>query len=294
MYYMIKIRIFTDFHKATDDPTSNYLESSGMKLDPDYNKTFCFTSGDDYTHVILLNCPTPNISHIPKKNVIGIAMEPVQFLRGFAPICPSVKLKDFIEYVQKYVGKYYVGDQFDLPKPFIERCRYRNSSIQMVPYPEKKKIMSIMISNKVSAPGHKYRHMLVLEILKHNLPVDIYGRGCVYYKQYDVRFKGFFKDNEPYEDYKFHIAIENFESNHYFTEKIINPLLLNCSPIYLGCRNIDEYFPDVVIKLNGDIEHDIKLIKSICDSHEKYQKQIDIDKIQKTISIKNLINEFTN
>ena len=40
------------------------------KLDPDYNKTFCFTSGDDYTHVILLNCPTPNISHIPKKNSI--------------------------------------------------------------------------------------------------------------------------------------------------------------------------------------------------------------------------------
>ena len=291
---MIKIRIFTDFHKATDDPTSKYLESSGMKLDPDYNKTFCFTSGDDYTHVILFNCPIPNISHIPKKNVIGIAMEPVQFLKGFAQITPSVKLKDFIKYAQQYVGKFYVGDQFDLPEPFLQGCRYCSSSIHMIPYPTKSKIMSIMISNKIFAPGHKYRHMLVREILKHNLPVDIYGRGCMYYKQEDARFKGLFKQNEPYEDYKFHIAIENFESNHYFSEKIINPLLLNCSPIYLGCRNIDEYFPDVVIRLNGDVEHDIKLIKSICDSHEKYQKQIDIEKIRKTISIKNLINEFTN
>lgn len=88
--------------------------------------------------------------------------------------------------------------------------------------------------------------------------------------------------------------LKNFESNHYFSEKIINPLLLNCSPIYLGCRNIDEYFSDVVIRLNGELEHDIKLIKNICDRPEKYQKQIDIKKIQKTISIKNLINEFTN
>ena len=293
---MIKIRIFTDFHNLNDDTTFIYLKSSDIKDDPDYNKTFCFTNDNDYTHVILINCPTPNISHIPKQNVIGLAFEPVQFLKGVhtMQMNPSLKLKKFIDYAQKHVGKYYVGDQFDLPEPFVEGCGYLTSSGYTVTPPKKTKLMSIMISNKVFAPGHKYRHILTREILKHDLPIDIYGRGCKYYTQEDARFKGCFDRNEPYEDYKFHIAIENFQCNHWFSEKIMNPLLLNNIPIYLGCRNIHNYFPDSVIKLNGNIDHDIQLIKDICENPEKYTKQIDIDKVKKTISIKNIVDEFSN
>lgn len=149
------------------------------------------------------------------------------------------------------------------------------------------------MSQKGFAPGHKYRHILSQKILEENLPVDIYGRGCPYYNHLnDVRLKGPFQKNEPYEHYMFHIAIENFECNHYFSEKITNTLLWQSTPIYLGCRNIDDYFPDSVIKLNGNVDHDIKLIRNICENPENYRKQIDIDKVKKTISIKNIINEF--
>lgn len=292
---MIKIRIFTGHHSVDQDTTHIFLKHSEIGHDVDYNKTFCFTNDDDYTHVILINCPTPDISHIPKENVIGLAFEPIQFLKGTNDTPIEEKLKDFIPYAQKHIKAYFIGDKMDLPDPFVEGYGYINSTCDVdIPEKVKKtKTMSIMMSQKGFAPGHRYRHILSQKILEENLPVDIYGRGCPYYNHLnDVRLKGPFQKNEPYEHYMFHIAIENFECNHYFSEKITNTLLWHTTPIYLGCRNIDNYFPDSVIKLNGNVDHDIQLIKNICENPEKYRKQIDNDKVKKTISIKNIINEF--
>ena len=48
------------------------------------------------------------------------------------------------------------------------------------------------------------------KILKHELPIDIYGRGCInYIKFHSPYIKGNFENLEPYENYDFHIAIEN-------------------------------------------------------------------------------------
>ena len=66
---------------------------------------------------------------------------------------------------------------------------------------------------------------------------------------------------EPYENYQFHICIENFIKPHYFSEKITNSLLCSATPIYHGCINIDSYFPDNIIHLSADVEKDILLLK---------------------------------
>jgi hypothetical protein len=121
----------------------------------------------------------------------------------------------------------------------------------------KPKIMSLIISEKLWTNGHIYRHIIANEILNTDLPIDIYGRGCFIHKiselrsnedinMVDDRIKGIFECEEPYLDYKFHICIENFQLDDYFSEKIINPLVTNTIPIYLGCKNIKKYFPDVV------------------------------------------------
>ena len=39
---------------------------------------------------------------------------------------------------------------------------------------------------------------------------------------------GNFIDDEPYKDYLYTISIENFACNHYFSEKIISPIMFNC------------------------------------------------------------------
>jgi hypothetical protein len=236
------------------------------------NKKIYITEDEDYTHAILINTPMPNLT-IPKENVIGLAFEPVKFL-GLSSI--------FIEYAKKNIGKYYIGDKNNLPEPFIEHFGYMWYSRPLKEITYKPNLMSIILSNKRSAPGHKYRHEMVKKIIEFGLPIDIYGRGSNNYS-YD-RVKGSFIDAEPYENYYFSICIENYECNHYFSEKIINPILYNCTPIYIGCKNIDNYL-DNVIKMSGNIEKDILLIKDVITNPNNYYKKTYTEKHLRTVNL---------
>lgn len=281
---MIKIRVFSSFSPSDFDSSEPFIRTSELKDDPDYNNLYCFTNANDYTHAILLNTPMPKLT-IPKDNVIGLAFEPIHFL-GLT--------QQFLSYAKTHIGKYYIGDKMDLPMPFIEHFAYMwyRTPLKTI-QPNKTKVMSIMISEKLNAPGHKYRHILVQEILKTNLPINIYGRGCELYKNVnDIRIKGKFDNNEIYDEYMFHICIENFTTSHYFSEKIMNTLVSNTTPIYWGCKNIHSYFDDAVINLTGDVGNDIELLKRICQNPDEYIKKLDIDSIKKTINIKNVINEW--
>ncbi len=139
-----------------------------------------------------------------------------------------------------------------------------------------------MVSEKGVTEGHMYRHMLVQGILREGLPVDIYGRGCAYYKIEDDRLKGEFEELEPYTDYDFHICIENIESNHYFSEKIVNPLLNGTTPIYLGCINIQQYFGKIITLTKNPVS-DLELLKNILREPEKYKKNIDLERVKDTV-----------
>lgn len=255
------------------------------------DKKVYITNGDDYTHIIIINTAMPNIpSHIPKQNVIGLAFEPLPYL-GLTTA--------FIDYAQKYIGKYYIGNKLTLPDCFKEHYAYMTHTPPLKIIPSKTKTMSIIFSNKSHLNGHKYRHTLVKRILDDNLPVDIFGRGCKLYENYKMKrhsqLKGDFVKHEPYLDYKFHIAIENIQSNHYFSEKITNTLLCHAVPIYLGCKNIDSYFPEQILALTGSVETDITLIKNILREPEKYRKEINVPNVKQTIGlIQNIDNIFDN
>lgn len=288
----IKIRCFADFitsERIQDEYISKCLNFIAPQLTNHYgtNRKYIFTDKDDYTHVFIFNKAMPNIAHIPKQNVIGFAHEPLPFLQ----LTP-----EFIAYAQKHIGCYYLGDKENLPEPFQEGNAFLSCYLPpSMPLPlVTKKFMSIMISQKISAPGHKYRHELVHEILKTDLPIDIYGRGCVYYKSIqDTRIKGVFQSEELYNGYTFTICIENFRSNHYFSEKIINPLNRNITPLYLGCYHIQNYFPEMFIQLTGNVREDMLLIENIYKTPEKYIRNINLEKVDSTINlIRNLPTFF--
>ena len=283
---MIIIKLFASFNRNLKYETYEALFE--LKKDKDYLVKYKFTNGDDFTHVIILNVAMPNLINIPNKNVIGLSCEPLPFL-GLT--------KTFIQYAEQNIGMYLLGDAVEpLTDPFVLGFPCMPLHIQPKGViPPKSKLMSIMVSNKAFAPGHKYRHDLVHEIVRRGLPIDIYGRGCNYYKdsQRDSRFKGEFEQGSDvlYKDYKFHIAIENFSCEHYLSEKIKNPLLCGTVPIYWGCRNIEQYFPGQYISLSGNLVHDIQMLSDICSEPEKYLKVIDIEKVRETISIKNIIKK---
>ncbi len=295
----IRIRFFSSF--CTSKNAADAYISSGDALNhPSYGegKEFVFVNDDSYTHAILLNTAMPPNLTIPKENVIGLAQEPPPFLG----------INDrFINFCIKHVGKYFLGDKLNLPDPFVESNAYLffgRPPKELLPSP-KPNIMSIMVSQKQNAPGHKYRHELVQRILQTNLPIDIWGRGCAMYMnktknnngEHDPRLKGNFSDFEPYQSYQFHIAIENFRTNHYFSEKIINPLLWSTFPIYIGCFSVSHYFgtqdqqTGPVIVLSGDPDKDIDLLGNICANPSLYkQPAIDIPRVYETV---NLLNNVT-
>ena len=252
-------------------------------------KPITFTTGDDYTHAILINTCTPTLT-VPKENVVRLAYEPIPFL-GLT--------NEYIEYAKQNIGKYCIGDQSDLPAPFVEQYSYmcHNKAPRLETYiiPTKTHFCSIIISKKMFAPGHKYRHTLVQHILKSNLPIDIYGCGCPLYKKYrDSRIKGDFDTGslEPYEKYSYHICIENYKSNQYLSEKIINPLLTSTVPIYLGCNNIETYFPNNVLYLSGSPINDMSLLYSIFREHFKNFKEIDVKRVVEVTDIFNNIDKI--
>jgi len=237
---------------------------------------------NDYTHAIIINTATPDLK-IPKENVIGLAFEPIQFL-GLT--------FEFIKYAQKHIGKYYIGDKLQLPEPFVEHFGFMWYSRPPKEITNKPNIMSIIVTDKRLAPGHIYRHKLIEKIIEIKIPIDIYGHGSNKYLNCNInclnytfdRIKGSFNNVEPYEKYLYSICIENFQSNHYFSEKIITPMLHNCNPIYLGCKNIDTYF-DNVIKLTGDIDKDILLIIDIIRNPLKYYSNTYNNKTIKTVNL---------
>lgn len=275
------IKFFSNFVES-EVSMNSYIDLYGLDKDPDYNIKYKFTKDDDFTHAFILNTYQP-ILNIPKENVIGLAFEPPYFLNI---------TNNFIKYAQNNIGKYFLGSKLNLPDPFISHyCCLPHTSLTLEK-PDKNKLMSIMVSQKNRAPGHQYRHNLVKAILKTNLPIDICGRGCEYYKHLnDKRIKGTFEINDPHIEYKFHIAIENFVTEYYFSEKIVNAVARYCRPIYYGAINIDNYI-DNVIKLTGNVSTDIKLLTEICNNPNNYYKIPDLNSINEKISIKNIINEF--
>ena len=66
---------------------------------------------------------------------------------------------------------------------------------------------------------------------------------------------------------------------------------MNCNPIYLGCRNIDSYF-DNVIKLSGQVEKDIFLLKKILKKPNQYFNNIYNKKHLKVINLIENIEEI--
>lgn len=258
------IKIFSDYGDSTG---AMQYRNQMNKFDPLYSKNqnlYRITDGEDYTHAIIFNTAMP-VLNIPKDHVIGMAHEPPPFLN----LSPT-----FISYAEKHIGKYFIGDTTGLKDPFIQKFGYM--SHMKIEYNnltnwDLRKPMSLMVSDKTWAPGHKYRYKLAHAILTSKLPVDIYGRGCPTLEKMfpnDQRLKGKFKGHSMYTDYKYHLSIENFKLPAYFSEKIINTLCCGSVPVYLGSPLMNDY----AISLTGDIDNDIALITNLLSNQNQIPK----------------------
>ena len=295
----MRIRFFSDFC-SPESCKQGYEEMCRVKRMDNYgpDKSLYITLNQTYTHAILLNCPiVPKLS-VPPERVLGLAYEPIPYLR---------LSYDFIRFAGEFIGagQYYIGHIHpNLHSPIFKEHHgfmWHVFHPQIPPTLEEKYNMSetnktnkisIIVSNKVKAPGNAYRHKLASFILINNLPIDIWGNGTASHSAHfpnRANIKGAFKDKEPYESYALSICIENYRHPHYFSEKISNCLVYNTTPIYLGCIEIDTYFPGQVIHLTGDIKHDAKMLVDISKNPSLYVREIKHDENDNVLNLlKNL------
>lgn len=263
---MIRVRVFSDF--CTSDVCRCIFERIWPSTDQ-----LTWVSDTSFTNILLLNHATPKFLTLPKEKVIGLAYEPPEILGWTA---------QQLAYVKEHCGLYLVGSSLGgSESPFFTHHGFL-WHLPKSTVTEKHDFMSIIVSDKKWAPGHKYRHVLIEAILKTNLPIHIYGRGCP--SGSDSRLKGQFVEREPYDSYRFHIAIENYETEAYFSEKVSNCLMTSTTPIYLGAKFLP--FEDSVLRLSGTLQTDLDLLTNIVADPDSYQKTLDPERLFQHLDIR--------
>ena len=103
------------------------------------------------------------------------------------------------------------------------------------PFPEKTAGLSTVCSSKqqkhtIHNDRYQFCHWLMQEIPS----MGLFGHGSRYVEN---KF-------DALDPYRFHLAIENYSGLHHWTEKLADPYLSGCFPIYYGCPNLGDYFPE--------------------------------------------------
>lgn len=108
-----------------------------------------------------------------------------------------------------------------------------DSITRNVPLTKTGNISAICSTKRQRNTLHRSRYDFVMA-LKQRIPeMELYGRG--------VRF---IEDKaDALDPFKYHVAIENFFGPHHWTEKLADPFLGACMPVYYGCPNAESYFP---------------------------------------------------
>lgn len=101
------------------------------------------------------------------------------------------------------------------------------------PPTEKTRELSVVCSMQKVTAEHRLRLDFVEKLIGHfGSRLDVFGRG-----RCELGDKA-----EALAPYRYHIALENNTIDHFWSEKLSDPLLANCYTFHFGCANIGDYF----------------------------------------------------
>lgn len=98
-------------------------------------------------------------------------------------------------------------------------------------YP-KKKFLSMIVSDKMVCPGHKFRHEILKELNPLGNHWDVYGPSFTPIGTDKAR---------AYRDYYFAIVVEPANRVGAFAEHLLDPIAFGTVPLYWGCPNIGQF-----------------------------------------------------
>ncbi len=211
----------------------------------------------------------PHTFHVAPENLILTTSEPYSILsypkdycKQFGLVCScQEQLKHHNIIYTPALLPWYIGATFDhgtgIPRMDYDDFKSANR-------PAKKKLLSVITSNKAFTQGHQDRIDFVEKLKAHyGDKLDVFGKGfCDFDDKWDVLAP-----------YKYHIAIENSCSKYYWTEKLSDCYLAGTFPIYHGCQNIHDYFPQdslACIDIH-DVEKSIRIIDRLIYNEEHFE-----------------------
>lgn len=231
---------------------------------------FCNTDVErcDYWFVLEGPCRKKETTVCPKENTVFVAHEPPtlrtyrsDFLHQFAAVITSdARINHPNPVLQQSGLPWHVGRR---QKGHINLGFTKDyDELKAITSIDKTKMISVVSSSKTMTDGHRQRVDFALRLKSHfGDKIDLFGRGLN-----EIEDKW-----DALADYRYHVAIENSEVNHYWTEKISDAFLAGCHPIYHGCPNIADYFSPGSFTLI-DINEPEKAITTIesCIEQDRY------------------------
>jgi len=216
------------------------------------NKDIKFSKEINKKNSLLISCEPPSVHFYPQ-----------EYASQFEHlICPDVNIKHKNKIKITPFFPWHIGHNRD--DSLIDK-NINFKSLFHKKFNKKKKI-SVIQSDKIYCKEHEIRKKIIDAIVKEfQSEIDVYGVG---FKKEVVSDK-----INVLADYHYHICIENFFSNDFWTEKLSDPLIARTNPIYLGCQNLNKYFPDNFILLKDtDMNHNLKIVDEILkkNNHEFY------------------------
>jgi hypothetical protein len=149
----------------------------------------------------------------------------------------------------------YSDDLLQLDAKLFDFC-YAGSNLPWTPITQygiykKNKLVSILCSNNTTSEGHINRVNIAKTFIgKIDCYGDLFGKRIGGSGHYHHNSK-----EEALKDYMFSITIENCVHNTYFTEKITDCFANGVVPVYLGTRNVTNFFDaDGIIFLDDSFQ----------------------------------------
>lgn len=232
----------------------------------------------------------PQSCHVAPENTLLLTTEPKSvltypkpYIRQFGAVCScqsDMKHKRLI--LSQPVLPWFVGYKESADGPCTATLTY--DDLKDSPAPPKKKLLSVITSNKAFTKGHLERIAFVEKLKAHyGDRLDVFGRG---YKDFDDKW-------DMLSPYRYHIVLENSSQDYYWTEKISDCFLAEAFPFYYGCTNLECYFAeDAFIRIDIRRPHEaIEIIDRAISAHVYEERRASLHACkQKVLGEYNMFN----
>ena len=186
---------------------------------------------DNADFLIILNQPAEDIKCKVREGGVWLMMQE-----------PPAEKNEYFRYHFRFVDRVYSDFKVEGKPNFQEQTGLpwhigksydELIELDLDDLPKKKDKVSWITSTNNMFKGHEKRLNFIDFLKKENFDFDLYGRG---FNPIDDKFDGI-------APYKYSIAVENYFSRNYWTEKAIDAWLSWSVPIYYGCTNMNDFFP---------------------------------------------------